>query len=229
MKPLTKATYDKAVYFLKHDARPLERALYEHHFEGASADNGLKELERFQNSDGGFGRGLEADIRLDGSSVIATTIAFQRFRELGASADHPMVVKACQYLVDTYDAQHINWPIIPPNIDDAPHAPWWVHDGDLENSMVNPRAEIAGYLNDYPQHFPDEMRKAVTESVVAHLLRQGSELEMHDLLCYVRLSETTNLSEDTQDAILDKLKQIMEHAVERRPEEWRNYGLPPLA
>jgi hypothetical protein len=161
--------------------------------------------------------------------VIATTIAFQRFRELDTPADHPMVVKACRYLLDTYDAQRVNWPIIPPNIDNAPHAPWWVYNGDLEKRMINPRAEIAGYVNDYAQHFPDDMRQGVTESVIAYLHRQPDRMEMHDLLCYIRLWESPGLRSDTKAVMLSKLKQIVAHTVERDPAQWRNYGLPPLA
>jgi hypothetical protein len=229
MNTLTSVNYDKAANYLKHDARPLERALYAYHFGGTPATNVLDELASYQNSDGGFGHALEPDLRLNDSSVIATTIAFQRFRQLKTSADHSMVAKACRYLLDTYDAQRVNWPIIPPHIDDAPHAPWWVHDGDLEKSLSNPRAEIAGYVCEYAEHFPDTMRESVTQSVVTHLLGQPDQMEMHDLLCSIRLSETPNLSEGLKGKMLEKLKRIVNNTVERNPKEWNNYGLQPLA
>jgi hypothetical protein len=229
MKALTKANYDKAANYLTHSARPLEGALYTYHFEGAPATRVLDELVHFQNRDGGFGHGLEPDIRLGDSSVIATTIAFQRFRELKTPADHPMTVKACRYLLDSYDAQHLNWPIIPPNIDDAPHAPWWVHGGDLEKSMSNPRAEIAGYLHDYAKHFPKDIRQAVTQSVIDYLLSQPDRMEMHDMLCYIRLWETPTLPEDIKGTLLKKLRRIVDNTVERNPEAWKGYGLLPLA
>jgi hypothetical protein len=229
MKTLSKAHYEKAVDYLQHHARPLVQALYAYHFNGAPAADVLKELAKFQNSDGGFGHGLEPDIRLRDSSVIATTVAFQRFCELKLSADNPIVVKACHYLVDTYNAETLNWPIIPPNVDDAPHAPWWVHDGDLEKSKSNPCAEIAGYLNEYAQNFPQTMRENVTQSVTNHLLNHPDHMEMHDLLCYIRLSESPNLPEDTRSKLLGKLKRIVDNTVERNPEAWKNYGLPPLA
>jgi len=228
MKTLTESKYEKTVAFLHHDARPLEQTLFAYHFEGASGAAALQELANFQNSDGGFGHGLEPDIRLTDSSVIATTIAFQRLRDLNIVADNPIVAKACRYLVDTYDSRNLNWPIIPPNIDDAPHAPWWVRGGDLEMSRSNPRAEIVGYLNQYAKNFPQAMRENVTQSVIDHLMSQPDEMEMHDLLCYIRLWETPNLPEDTKSRLLQKLKRIVDNTVERKPEAWRNYGLPPL-
>ena len=178
---LSKEQFKRAVDFMLSGARPLEKSLYAYHFTGGSAEEVLVELAKFQNGDGGFGHGLETDLRLKDSSVIATTIAFQHFREVNAPADHPSVIKACGYLVSGYDAEHINWHIIPANVDDAPHAPWWVHDGDLEKSMSNPRAEIAGYLNEYPQHFPAEMREKVTQSVLDYLYGQPDEMVMFDL------------------------------------------------
>jgi len=229
MKTVSKTLYDKAVLFLKNEARPLERMLYAVHFTGGTAAPVLDELAKFQNDDGGFGHGLEPDIRLASSSVIATSVAFQVLRELHVPADHPMIAAGSRYLLNTYDSQALNWPIIPPNVDDAPHAPWWTYGGDLQKSKSNPRAEIAGYVNDYAQHFPDTMRISLTQSVIDHLLQQPDEMEMHDLLCYIRFYETQALPDNTKATLLEKLKRIVNKTAERDPAQWANYGLPPLA
>jgi Prenyltransferase and squalene oxidase repeat len=181
-------------------------------------------LARQQNPDGGF-YGMEPDIRLTGSSVIATTIAFQHLRTIGAPAYHPVVKEACRYLRETYDPAQNKWPIIPPTIDNAPHAPWWTLDGELWHSPGNPRAEIAGYLHDYPANFPAEMRTAVVET----LLASGDEMEMHDLLCSVRFFETRTLPGGIKTRISDKLSALVARAVERDPAKWGDYGLAPLA
>ncbi len=228
MKMLTAERREQAVHYITQEGRPLERALYAYYFAGGSADDVLKELAAFQNDDGGFGHGLEPDFRLNDSSVIATTVGMQYFGDLKTDGDHPMVAKACQYLVNTYNPQTMKWPIIPANSDDAPHAPWWVHDGDLEKSMSNPRAEIAGYLNAYPQHFPDEMREKVTTSVVDYLTSQPDKMEMHDLMCYIRFLENADLEEAAKAILQEKLRRIVNSTVERNPETWKEYGLPPL-
>jgi hypothetical protein len=229
MKKLSSAAQGKAVAFLKNEGRSLEQKLYAYHFENGPTGSVLTALEAFQNPDGGFGQALEPDIRLLDSSVYATTVAFQRLREIEAPGDHPVVVNGSRFLVDCYDAANLNWPIIPPNTDDAPHAPWWVYGGDLSHSLSNPRAEILGYLYDYPDQSPAEMRQELAESVIAHLMAQGNDMEMHDLLCYVRLFETPSLPEAVKDRLLPRLKEIVEHVVARDPAQWRAYGLPPLS
>lgn len=228
MRQLTKQAFEQARAYLKREARPLEQALFAYHFEGGSAADVLAALATFQNADGGFGHGLEADIRLADSSVIATTLAFQIFRELATPGDHPIVSKACRYVGASYDPQRRKWPIIPPNIEDAPHAPWWVLDGELNRSAANPRAEIAGYLWDYPAHFSPTLREQVTADVLQYLFDQPDTMPMHDLLCYIRFWETKTLPPDVRARLLPKLKAIANAIIDRDPASWSNYGLPPL-
>ncbi|MBK8027217.1 MAG: hypothetical protein IPK19_38960 [Chloroflexi bacterium] len=227
MKQLTPSAFAKAVDYIAQNARPLEKARFAYHFEGGSGNAVLEALTAFQNADGGFGHGLEPDLRLPASSVIATTIAFQHFRELGLASDHPIVVSACRYLLDTYDVDHHNWQIVPPNVSDAPHAPWWTFRDEL--TPINPRAEIAGYLLDYPDHFPDSMRLPVVDAVMHLLLEHPDTMEMHDLLCYLRLLKTPALPPEDRARMQRKLERILAGSVERDPARWREYGLPPLA
>jgi hypothetical protein len=53
-------------------------------------------------------------------------------------------------------------------------------------------------------------------------------MEMHDLLCYVRLAETKTLPEETRARILAKLQPAVDQAVARDPATWAAYGLQPL-
>lgn len=228
MKMLSRAAYALAADFLEYHARLLERALFAHHFHGESAEPALNALLDFQNPDGGFGNALEPDIRLKDSSVIATTLAFQHFRDLHSPSDHPAVSAACAYLRNAYDPVRMNWPIIPPNVDDAPHAPWWTPGGDLQQSLLNPRAEIVGYLYQYAAHFPDDMRDSVTQAVCTVILDGPDRMEMHDLLCCLRLWATPGLPADLTMALEPKLRRIAENAVSRDPRAWIDYGLPPL-
>ncbi|HEU4322337.1 MAG TPA: hypothetical protein VFS21_04225 [Roseiflexaceae bacterium] len=227
MAVLSETQRRKAVDYIKAHARPLEQALYAYHFESGPLEAVLGELAQFQNPDGGFGRALEPDTRLDESSVLATTVAFQHFRELGVPAEHPLVQAGARYLLDSYDPEQHVWQIIPPNIDDAAHAPWWEYSGDPAKMRANPRAEILGYLYDYPQLFPAELREALTSEQLEYGASQH-EIEMHELLCYVRLVETKALPAELRKRFLAFVRPAVEHTVGRDPAKWGEYGLTPL-
>ena len=225
---LSRNRFEAARAFLFSHARPLEQALFGHAFEGAAGDDALTALAAFQNPDGGFGHGLEADIRLPASSVICTSIAFQVLRGLGTSAEHPLVAQACKYLVNTFDADTLNWPDVPAAIDEAPHAPWWVHRDDLAKRRFNPRAELAGYLLDYSRHFTDPMRREVVDSVVASIAGHKDEMEMHDLLCVLRFWQSRGLAVSDYQSLAPKVHELVSATVSRDPAGWRTYGLTPL-
>jgi hypothetical protein len=229
MHTLPASLYEKALHFLSTQARPLEAALYRYHFEGGSDEAVYSALAAYQNADGGFGRGLEPDIRLAGSSVIATTVAFQHLRRLGAPADHPLVVSGAGYLVRTFNAERVLWIPAPPEVSDAPHAPWWFFAGVEGFLPDNPRVEIMGYMYDYPDHFPAAIRDALEAALVIRAGELPPEIEMHDLLCYLRLLRTKALPDRMRDGLTPAIDRAVAATVSEDPAEWGGYKLTPLA
>ncbi len=217
MKLLSGAAFQQAETFLRTQARPLEQALFATFLRGAPAKWALDELAAFQNSDGGFGHGLEPDVQIPGSSILATTVALQHLRALQVTADQPLVRGAIRYLLDTFDRDALAWPFVPNHVDDAPHAPWWQYSPDLSQYLANPRAEIVGYLFDYAELVPAEMRERLLTAVITFLEDLDRDLEMHELLCYVRLVETESLPEDARDRLLTRLRPMIDAGVETNP------------
>ena len=232
MKRLTQEAFTRARAFIYEFARPLERATFAHEFEDGSVDAIFETLAFFQNTDGGFGNAMEPDLRLPDSSVLATTVGLQVLREYDAGVDHPLVQGAMRYLMSTYDAEYGVWPIIPPTADSAPHAPWWGYSDDIAGSwggfLANPRAEIVGYLHDYAELVPDALRDQLTAAALTHLSRKASDLEMHDLYCYVRFLETEALPTAVRTSLSAKLEPIVDRLVVTDPAEWDKYVLTPL-
>ena len=222
----------RAASYIQGHARPLEIALYYYEFDGGPLEAVLAALAGFQNDDGGFGRALEPDLRLADSSVIATTIAFQLFRHLSLPAETPMPAQAAGYLLAAYDPARQFWPIIPPNVDQAPHAPWWTYKDEPQAYLANPRAEIVGYLHDYPDLFPHDLRQSLTAAAIAwieDLSQRGEAIEMHDLLCYIRLAESAGLPGQSKARLVETLRPMVKAAVAPDPAAWQAYGLTPLA
>ena len=67
----------KAKQYITTNARPLDKALFEFEFNNGSPQTVLDILKTYQNDDGGFGNALESDLRMNESSVLATTVALQ--------------------------------------------------------------------------------------------------------------------------------------------------------
>jgi hypothetical protein len=228
MRKLSVHQFSKARNFLLTKARPLEKAMFRFEFEQGSAADALKELESFQNADGGFGHALEPDFRLPDSSATATTVALQYISRLRLPEVPLMVVRALQYLQRTFDQQHQLWVSVPESVAQFPRAIWWEYP-DIEKAeqfWANPNAEILGYLYEFPGIVPDGLRDTLTRKAFEKLDNRSEPLEMHDLLCYLRLAE--RLPTRLQQRLYTRLDPHVHSVVATKPEHWRSYSLQPI-
>jgi hypothetical protein len=86
MNQLSRNQYEKAKSSIKSKARSLERSIFEYEFESAPVSIVYHELAKYQNEDGGFGNGVEPDLRSPLSSALGTMTAFQyiaRLKDMG--------------------------------------------------------------------------------------------------------------------------------------------------
>lgn len=230
MKKLSASSYGRALELLRSQARALEVALAEVWLADGPMQPALEALRAYQNADGGFGRGLEPDIRGQASSVIATTVALERLHALCQTADCPMVEGAMCYLV-SQQREPGYWPLVTEANTDGPRAPWWqtehpAGDLDLDQATANPGAEVLRYLHVYPQYAPRALREQVQESVL-DLAQSHKEIEMHGLLCYDRLLNCRACPGDFREQLIGALRPRISQAVEKDPEKWSGYGLLP--
>ncbi len=229
MKKLTQAAFQSAKNFIMDQGRALDQRRFEFHFEAGSADAVLTELASYQNDDGGFGNSLEPDIRTSASSAITTTVGFQVLREIRAPAEHTLVREGIEYFLTTYDKSRRVWQIIPPEVEEAPHAPWWNYEDSPENFgqfLVNPRTEIVGYLHEFSDRVPTQLLKQLTTTVLEHLESRPDEMEMHDILCFVKLAETETLP--NSEKVWEKLAQAAAPRIARNADQLTGYVLKPL-
>ena len=230
-RSLTRKAYAEAVDFLRAQARPLEVARFESIFNNAGVKDVLNELRKYQNSDGGFGHALEADLRAPESSALCTSVAFQMIRDHQIPKDHKIVQQGIRYLMDILDRSEAHWRIIPKSAGSSPHAPWWNQEGreeEYKRFSLNPTAEILGYLLDYGGTVGGERMIAEITDRVVDSLRSLRSAEMHDLLCCLRLLDTKHLPPVVRECVQSELSRLAAKAVMVTPEQWREYGLRPL-
>src|SRR5690554_3840316 len=119
-------TYQKARQFIYRNARPLDLARWQYHFEGGDREAVLTALAAYQNEDGGFGHALEPDAWNPNSAPIQTWTATEILREIDfTDAAHPIIQGILRYLAGGQDFEGRFWFNTLRSNNDYPHAPWW--------------------------------------------------------------------------------------------------------
>ncbi|HEX2905437.1 MAG TPA: hypothetical protein VHO69_01145, partial [Phototrophicaceae bacterium] len=227
--------FNRARQFLKTQARPLDQAMFEFRFEGGTADEVLAALQPFQNEDGGFGHALASDRRAPSSSALETTRGLKILREVGCTAEHPMVQQAIAYLQATFDPTTKVWRPVAPDTNDYPHAPWW-HDEDgslartFTNFLIMPRIELVALLYSYRALVPAEWLDDLAETMVNDLeklnkLDVGMGDETVSCLDFV---ETAGVPEAIRQKLLKRIRETVPGLVSCDPAAWGDYVPTPL-
>lgn len=177
--------------FIYHNARPLDLARWKYLFEGGSSEDVLKALSYYQNEDGGFGHGLEADCLNPASSPVQTWAATEIIGEIDLkSKEHPIIRGILKYLENTeYFDGHCWFNSIPSN-NDYPHAPWWDYAPSREVNY-NPTASMIGFILCYGESgSPIYERAKVLLGEAYAYFKENCPLEsMHTASCFVKLYE----------------------------------------
>lgn len=181
---------EKARGFLYRNARPLDLARWQYHFEGGSREAVLNALAFYQNEDGGFGHALEADAWNPNSSPMQTWRATQLLQEIGwEDAAHPVVQGILRYLGSGRDFNGQTWASTVPSNNGWPHAPWWHwEEGRCAFDDYNPTASLAGFLVRFAPR-DGALFRLGCRIVQAAVARTGWEQDMHTVQCYVQLWE----------------------------------------
>lgn len=131
--------------FIYREARLLEQRLFATCFEAAPASGVIDALRGYANHDGGFGHGLEPDVRCPASLPIDVEIALQAMVAAGAG-DPGLISAACDYLAGVAAAADCGGAVPPafPVIEGYPRAVHW-SEWTYEPGL-NPTAGLAGLL-----------------------------------------------------------------------------------
>lgn len=220
--------------WITRNARPLDFARWNYHFNKASRDPIIKSLSAYQNPDGGFAHALEPDAWNPFSSPMQTSTAIERIEEIGGlDKDHPIILGILKYLASGIDFNDERWCNVIPSNNDFPHAPWWNSASDSrERSEYNPTAILVGFILKYADQTDSLYKKALNlaQEIIALHTKQ-SLLEMHPLLCldflYVRMLEigleTTTGFPQAREKCYQDMKKVILHDLDH----WNDYACLP--
>ena len=175
------------------NARPLDLARWQYHFEQGTKESVLTALSAYQNGDGGFGHALEADIWNPESTPIQTWTATEILCEIAfTDKTHPIVKDIIKYLDSGADFDGKFWFNTVLSNNDHPHAPWWHTTSESTcHTDYNPTAALAGFGLAYAEKGSSLYQKCAVIAVQAVSKCLDAEFlnEAHTVACFVRLLE----------------------------------------
>lgn len=233
MRKFSKVCFEGARDFLITNGRKLEAQLYRFHFEPSNNAQSLviQELRHFQNPDGGFGKALEPDVRMKGSSVVATKFALQILLDIDVKASEPLVQNGVSYLLNTYDHLKQLWLLVSEKVMEEPHAPWWDFQGlekEFGGFLANPKAGILRCLLEYQELVPKSVLNEVKTSLMTHFNKLPLEIFFFDAISFLQLLQSQSLEDSLRNQILNKLKRVAKKIVETNPDAWKKFSIKPL-
>ena len=205
---------ESARRFIYRHARPLDFARWRVHFEGGSRADVLAALAAYQNADGGFGHGLEADCLNPNSTPVQTWAATQILYEVGVTdAAHPMVAGILRYLDSTPLFDGHTWAGLTGvrSNDDYPHAPWWSYAPE-DAPTYNPTASLAGFILRFAPKDSTIYQTGwrVACEAVTWLTRNAPIESMHTAACFVSLYESLRACGSADGIDMEAFRAVLE-------------------
>jgi hypothetical protein len=137
--------------FMAGHARLLDRRRFELLFDGAHADPVLAALRAYRNRDGGYGHGLEPDLRAPESQPAAALHAFEVFADV-APITAPEAAELCDWL-DAVALPDGGLPFALPIEDPSGCAPFWAQ-ADPQVFSLQITTIVAAHANRVAAHDP---------------------------------------------------------------------------
>lgn len=161
----------KARCFVHAHGNLWERALWDYLFDGGSAERVQNILSGYKNQDGGFGHGLEHDIKAPLSNPLMLEFLLSVMRDSGLPPGS-LLEGTPEWLesIQKEDGSLSN----PPGLENYPRAKWWEEGQTIPDS-------ITGNLIKYdlcPERVRDLTREWVTKNVSLETVRENNWLFM---------------------------------------------------
>ncbi len=223
-------TFEKARSFIYRNARPVDLAVFRYHFENGSADDVMTALSAYQNSDGGFGMGLEADNFNQNSLPMGVWKATEYIKKTGgAEADNLIIKGIMKYLSSgaDFDIEHEQWLNTVPTNNTSPCAIWWKYPENGSTFEYNPTAALAGYIIKYADKNTDLYEKGVRVAEnAANWFINNAPLERHIAGCFMSLYNYCEEAGDMPfdgEAVFAKINEIIERSICSDISRWGEY------
>jgi hypothetical protein len=230
MKTISREIFNKSKKYLQQNCRPLEIARFDYLFENGNPNIVIKELQKFQNIDGGFGKNLYAEFLQPDSTPLATSYALQLINEID-NIDEDIIKKTITYLEESYDINRHGWYSMDEKVNNFPHAVWWHWDqikkmNPIDEHWGNPSAEIIGYLFKYRKYLTTLDINKVVDFAIDYWVNKTEFGSEHETYCYIQLYKY--IDEYRKKLLSPNLVKATQIQVKTDVESWKKYTPQPL-
>ena len=214
--------------WINKNGRPLDKAIINNVFYDGDKAAVVNALKAYQNDDGGFAHGLEPDFQTPISNPIDTWTAINYIVLLDL-IDPILISSVLDYLKHTNHKKDSLYFISIPEINDAPHAPWWHFNEEEAIAGYNPSATLYAFIlrfEDKQSDFYSETLESALK-MVRHVVTKDS-IEMHELR---NLLEFYNRCHPVLDLEMFRvfLLDVLDKTIEKDAAKWYStYCLKPL-
>ncbi len=196
--------------FMAGHARLLDRRRFEQLFDGGNAEPALAALRAYRNPDGGYGHGLEPDLRAPESQPAAALHAFEVLAEVG-----PATAGEASELCDWLDAIALpdgGLPFALPIADAAGSAPFWAN-ADPQAFSLQITSIVAANAHRVAAHDPAVaahpwLTRATTRCLAAIDVLEEAPAA-YELAFSVRFLDAVYDREASAPAMLDRLAEYV--------------------
>lgn len=220
--------YKSVLPLIKEKSRMLEYYMIQSLFE--NKDNEIiEELLKFQNEDGGFGHGLEPDVQMPYSSVLATNVAIKALACVKDVLLKEDIVKGIvHYFEDVYNEKKNRFSMSEDSrLDDYPHAVWWNFNKLDENfPFGNPDPEVIGFLHANKKHMRKlEINKHIDDVITFVMSDRFLESSMHTLLSTMTFYKLVD--KNAKAKIRERIQLLVDKEITEGIGKWDEYSLEP--
>jgi hypothetical protein len=192
--------------FLATQGRQLDRRRLELLLGKAGPEAVLAALDGYRNPDGGYGWGLEPDLRSVTSQPTAGMHAFEVIAEIGRAAT-PRAVELCDWM-DGHTLADGGLPFALPYDDTAGCAPWWLNP-DSETPNLQMTAQVAANAQRVARHDAAVANHPWLAKATRWCMNAIANLEgqphAYELLFAIRFLDAYGEVDPDAVALLDKL------------------------
>lgn len=199
-----------AAAFMATHARLLDRRRFELLVEDSHPSAALAAVEAYRNPDGGYGWGLEPDLRSTESQPGGALHAFEVFEDI-APATSPRAVELCEWLASVSLADG-GLPFALPVTDAAGCAPFWAHADPAVSSLqitafVTATAHrVAAHAPAIPEH---PWLTQATQYCLAAIQAMGDAPHALQLTAALQFLDAAHDTHPEAAALLDRLGKLI--------------------